>query len=350
MTSSITRAGDVRIGPLHALPAILSEMGVDPRRALAEVDLDPRVFDDPENRVPLEILGGLLATCVTLTGCRYFGLLVGERFEMQNLGLLGELMRHSATVGDAIRHLLLNLHLCDRGAAPVLLAPEPDRVLLGYAVYRHGAPAAEQIQDLAITVGYRILKTLCGSHWKPLHMQFAHNPPENIVPYRRIFQSNIRFDAEVTGIEFASAWLDKPIAGAVKAQHDFIHTTILEHSLGALSFAELVEAALPQMLLSGMASSAAVARVFAIHERTLRRRLESEGKNLQQLTNLTRFELAKQLLHNTGLSVSMIAKMLHYDDPNAFSRAFRSWANLSPKQWREQALNANTVGVHPVEM
>jgi len=25
---------------------------------------------------------------------------------------------------------------------------------------------------------------------------------------------------------------------------------------------------------------------------------------------------------------------LQYTDPNAFSRAFRSWATLSPKQWR----------------
>ena len=336
MTKLITKAGDVRIGPLHALPTILSEMGVDPGRALAEVDLDPRVFDDPENRASFEVLGGLLAASVSLTGCRHFGLLVGERFEMQNFGLLGELMRHSASLGDAMRHLILNLHLYDRGAAPVLLTSEPATVLLGYAIYNHGAPAADQIQDLAITVGYRILKSLCGPHWKPLHMQFAHNSPENIVPYRRLFQSNIRFNAEVTGIEFASAWLDKPIAGADKVQHELILNTIQQHCLGVMSFTEQVEAALPQMLLCGMASSEAVAHVFAIHERTLRRRLESEGKNLQQLINLARFELAKQLLHNTELSVSVIAKMLRYDDPTAFSRAFRSWANLSPKQWRDQ--------------
>jgi AraC-like DNA-binding protein len=101
-----------------------------------------------------------------------------------------------------------------------------------------------------------------------------------------------------------------------------------------MSFAEQVEGVLPQMLLSGTASTEAIARLFAIHARTLRRRLEAEGKNLQQLINQTRFELAQQLLDNTGLSVSAIATALRYDDPNAFSRAFRNWANVSPTQWR----------------
>ncbi|MCB1933150.1 MAG: helix-turn-helix domain-containing protein [Candidatus Accumulibacter sp.] len=50
-----------------------------------------------------------------------------------------------------------------------------------------------------------------------------------------------------------------------------------------------------------------------------------------------RFELAKQLLQNADLSVAEIAAALHYEDPNAFSRAFRSWAALSPTQWRARA-------------
>jgi len=103
-----------------------------------------------------------------------------------------------------------------------------------------------------------------------------------------------------------------------------------------VSFADQVVGVLPQMLWSGTASAEAVAHLFAIHERTLRRRLEAEGKNLQQLINQARFELAQQLLDNTALSVSAIASALRYDDSNAFSRAFRNWANLSPTQWRNR--------------
>ncbi|MBI1283458.1 MAG: helix-turn-helix domain-containing protein [Thiobacillus sp.] len=327
--------GDVRVGPILAIPDILTELGVSPQRAFAEAGVDPRLFQDPENRIQIESLGRLLETCVALTGCHCFGLRVGERFDLKGFGPLGYLLRNSATVGEAIRSLLLHLHLHDRGAAPVLLAPDPSRVILGYSVYRHGTPAIAQILDAAIAIGYRILTELCGPTWKPLRVQFSHSRPGSIVAYRRVFRSNISFEAEVSGIAFASSWLEKPIEGADPTLRDLVAKAILDAQANRpMNFGDQVERALPQMLLSGMASTEAVARLFAIHERTLRRRLEEEGKSLQQLINQTRFELAKQLLENTVLSISEIAAALRYDDPNAFSRAFRHWALVSPTQWR----------------
>jgi AraC-like DNA-binding protein len=101
-----------------------------------------------------------------------------------------------------------------------------------------------------------------------------------------------------------------------------------------MTFGERLESALHQLVLSGDASTGAICRQFAISERTLRRRLAEEGKSLQQFINQTRYELARQLLSNTGLSVANIGAALHYIDSNAFSRAFRNWAGASPRQWR----------------
>ena len=102
-----------------------------------------------------------------------------------------------------------------------------------------------------------------------------------------------------------------------------------------LRFQDRVSCVLRQMLLSGNFSGPAIAELFGLHERTLRRYLNNEDTSLQKLLNQTRFELAKELLANTALPVADIATVLGYDDPNAFSRAFRNWANLSPSQWRK---------------
>lgn len=326
----------MRVGPILGIPAVLSDLGVSPQRALTQAGIDPQLFDDPENRIGLEALGLLFENCVALIGCAHFGLLVGERFELQGLGPLGSLLRNSATVGDAIGSLVLHLHLHDRGAAPMLLAPDLSCVMLGYSVCRHGTPALTQIQDAAI--GYGILAELCGPAWKPLRVQFAHARPSNIAAYQRLFRSDVSFEAEVSGLVFASSSLKIPINGADAARHEFLVAAIRgAEDQGPMHFAELVERMLPQMVLSGMASGKAVASLLAVHERTLRRRLEAEGKNLQQLINQVRFELAKQLLENTALSVAAIATALSYSDANAFSWAFRTWATLSPTQWRAKA-------------
>lgn len=331
----LSKFGEIRVGPILALPAVLSDLGLRPHRAFAAAKVDPRLFQDPDTRIPLEDVGRLLETCVELTSCNHIGLLVGARFDLGRFGPLGELLRNSPSVGDAVRSLLLHLHLHDRGAAPVLLAPTPTSLLLGYTVYRHETPAIPQIYDAAIAIGYRLLRELCGPLWKPRRVQFSYRRPSNVVPYVHLFQAPVRFEAEVSGIKFASTDLQRPIEGADPVQHEMLVAAMKEAEANSgMSFSDKVQGVLHQMVLSGSSSAGDVARLFGIHERTLRRRLADEGKNLHELIAHTRFELAQLLLENTKIPVTGIAAALRYEDPNAFSRAFRSWAGLSPLQWR----------------
>jgi AraC-like DNA-binding protein len=319
-----------------ALPEVLRELGVAPRRAFARAAIAPRLFRDPESRIPFDALAHLLTICADMTGCSHFGLLVGERFRLQALGEIGHLMRHSATVGEALRALLLHLHLHDRGAVPVLLEVAPSSVLLGYSAYGQGATSMAQIYDAAIAIGYRALQELCGPRWSPTCVQFPHVRPTDTATFRRIFRTRLRFDAEACGVVFKSSWLEQPIAGTDPALRRMLNRTIARaKERAAMPFAEQVECALPRFVLNGATSADDVARFFGIHQRTLRKRLRKNGTHLQMLVDRTRFGLARQLLRDTELPVMEIAAALHYSDPNVFSRAFRNWAGVSPRQWRD---------------
>ena len=334
-TLGTSQPGDVRIGPVLAIPVILTEFGVSPKRVFSQAGFDARLFENPDNRVSLDALGNLLETCVAFTDCPHFGLLVGERFDLKSFGPLGYLMRNCATVGDALRSLLLHLHIHDAGGAPLLLAFDPICVILGYSIYRHGTRGVDLVLDAVVAIGYRILAELCGPTWKPLRVQFSHRPPSSSTNYCRLFSADVSFEAEVSGIVFESTWLKRAIEGADASLHDVLAMAMRDaQAHGNQSFADRVELVMPQLLLTGMGSAEAVARLFAVHERTLRRRLAAEGKSLQQIINQTRLALAQHLLANTALSVSEIAFALRYDDPNVFSRAFRNWAKASPTQWR----------------
>lgn len=331
----VTADGDVRIGPVAAVPKVLTELDVDPRRAFVRAGVPLHTFKNPESRIAFEALGRLLSECVSLTHCSHFGLLVGQRFDVKGLGAIGYLMRNSATVGDAIRAVLLHLHLHDRGAAPVLLNVDATSILLGYSIYRPGIPGVSQLYDAAVAIGYRTLVDICGPGWKPLRVQFSYTRPPDTKPYRQFFGPNLRFDAEVSGIVFASSWLDHAVAGADPALCTLIAQAIRQEGAnGAISFAETVRGALHQMVLNGSSSAEEVANLFGIHERTLRKRLAAEETNFKQLVSQTRFTLAQQLLANTQLPLSEIAAALHYADSAVFSRAFRNWAQMSPKTWR----------------
>jgi len=185
-------AGEVRIGPVAAIPHVLRKLGVTPSLPFVRAGVPLSTFKNPENQIAFEALGRLFSECSTLTGCGHFGLLVGECFELNGLGAIGYLMRNSPTVGEALRALLLHLYLHDRGAVPILIHLEASHVLLGYSIYRHGTPGAAQLYDVAIAIGYRALKEICGANWKPLRVQFSHVRPKDPRPFGRLFGPNVR--------------------------------------------------------------------------------------------------------------------------------------------------------------
>jgi AraC-like DNA-binding protein len=333
--------GDVRVGPLLPVPALLAERGIDPARVLAEVGLDSRLFEDPENRVPFDDLGRLIETCVALTGCPHFGLLIGEQFHIEALGLLGDLMRNSPTIRDALRLATQHLEIHDRGSVAIALDLGHSRAALGYALFAGKIAAADQILDGAIAMQVQLLRRLCGPSWKPLLIQLSHSRPRNVAPLRRWFGANLEFDAMHSAIVFDARWLDQPIAGADPARFEALIGAIESSKPNeAGSFVWQVRRAIYALTFSGVPSSASIAALFGLHERTLRRRLGERGATVRGLVSGVRRELAQHLLRDTDLSVTEVSAVLSYADPTVFARAFRGWTNMNPREWRAQAAPA----------
>jgi AraC-like DNA-binding protein len=329
--------GDARVGPILGIPSLLAERGLDPSRVFAVAGLEPRLLDDPENRISFRDFGRLLEACAAATGCPHFGLMAVNRYDHNTLGAVGYLMRNSPTVGEALRNLQLHLHLNDRGAVPYLRDLDSRRVALVYTIFRHDSPATSLIHDAALGIGHKMMCELCGPSWKPEAIQFAHRPPEVTQPYRRYFGVNPRFDAGQSAIVFASSWLDQSIPGADPVLRRTLAGTIHQmETREPESLSVQVRRALCPMVLTGTATLAGVTRLFGLHERTMRRRLDSDGTAFHDLLKEARFEVAQQLLRDTHLPAAEIATILRYSNPGAFSRAFRGWSGTTPRRWRHR--------------
>lgn len=326
------------VAPIQALPEVLAELGCDPAAVFAESGVDIHLFERPESRISVDDLGQLLQSCVASTGCQHFGLLLGQRFDTSMLGEIGALMRNSPTVGRACRELTLHLHLQDRGAVPLLIHVSPRHVALGYSVLRYETGAIRQFQEGVVAIMYRVMRELCGPDWTPVEARFSNRRPADLTPYRQFFGARLQFDADFSAVVFARDWLNHPVAGADPKLHEQLCTLIARmednqnHRL-----TDKVRRALRSMVFSGTASSEGIARLFELHERNLRRRLEADGTSAHQLIQEALFSVARQMLGETHLGVSEIAAALHYGDTAAFSNAFRRWAGMSPSKWRRLA-------------
>jgi AraC-like DNA-binding protein len=324
----------VRIGATIALPAVLSSLGANPAELLREAGFDLKLFDDPDNRVSFAARNRLVAHCVARTGCRHLGLLVGQQAGLQSLGLVGLLVKYSPDVGSALHSLVRYLHLHVRGAM-MSLEVDGDSAMLGYEIYQPRVEAIDQVVDGALAWQFNIMRALCGPGWKPVEIRFEHRKPEDVGPYRRFFRAPLRFDAEQNALAFSADWLDHR-----SPDDDPGLRRLLQEQIEALEvrhrddFPAQVRSVLRTALVAGQGKAEQVAALFAMHSRTLNRRLNAFGTGFQNLVDESRFEIARQMLEDSAMEVSQIAALLDYADASAFTRAFRRWSGTTPARWR----------------
>lgn len=113
------------------------------------------------------------------------------------------------------------------------------------------------------------------------------------------------------------------------------------HELKAsASASERVLAVLMEALPSGRADTIQVASRLGTSTRSLQRRLASEGTSFNEVLKTLRKRLAELYLKKPEYSISEIAFLLGYADPNSFFRAFNAWNGTTPEKMRADLLKA----------
>ena len=327
----------LRVGAAQAIPTVLSSLGANPVDVLAGAGVDLALFNDPDNPIPFAVLGRLVRHCVEQTGCRHFGLLVGQRGGLHSLGLVGLVGRHSPDVGSALRSFVRYFHIHAHGAVVALTLSE-HTAMLSYDIYHAGVEAIDHIGDSAVAVIFKILGELGGANWKPVEIRFAHRRPDDVRPFQSFFQAPLTFDAEQNGVVFAADWLRRPVAGVDAGLRGQLQKQIevLEAKYGD-DLREQVRAVLRTALLTGHARADEIAALFSLHSRTFSRRLADCGTSFQALVDEGRFAIACQMLEHSDVEINQVAVMLEYADASAFARAFRRWSGVTPTQWRAKS-------------
>lgn len=153
--------------------------------------------------------------------------------------------------------------------------------------------------------------------------------------------------ADFAGIELTPSPRNAITFDAKDAQHPFLTADAgmwkffepeLNRRLSQIrvreSVVNRVAAALLELLPGGRGSVAQVAKTLGVSERTLQRKLHTEGKNFQTVLSETREKLARHYLANSDLSTPEIALLLGFEDSTSFFRAYRDWTGTTPKRSR----------------
>jgi len=181
---------------------------------------------------------------------------------------------------------------------------------------------------------------------KPIKLLTAYinYTPIDQEEFELLFRCPTNQKSKFNRLVFHKSYLKEPL---VKTQRDlevFLHRAPIDlltipgedTSLTAL-INQLIE---PKNFAEGdilrLPSSKEISKQLNISEQTLRRKLNLEGVNYQQIKDNLRQTIANNLLNNSNLTIAKISKQLNYSESRAFTRAYKQWTNLNPKEYRNQ--------------
>jgi len=148
----------------------------------------------------------------------------------------------------------------------------------------------------------------------------------------------IAFGATADQATFDAALKDIPIASADPHLNELLiafgDEVLARRAANLGSFRSQVENAMVPLLPHGPARAGDIARSLGVSQRSLARRLATEGATFSDVLEGLRSDLARQYLADEGLTVSQVAWLLGYQEISAFTHAFKRWTGMTPREAR----------------
>jgi AraC-like DNA-binding protein len=172
---------------------------------------------------------------------------------------------------------------------------------------------------------------------RPREICFAHPAQGPLDEYRDILGCAVRFNCPHMALRFD----DEALAAPAKRHDPQLFRLLEEHAARVLaetpvtsSFRAQVRREVVQRLRTGEPAMGAIAQALATSERSLQRRLQTEGVSFRDLVDEARHKMAVVYLGDPALSMTDVACLLGYSEAAAFTRAFKRWTGQPPSQAR----------------
>jgi len=325
----------VRAASLQGIRSTITSLGgnaqgIFQRAGVHDEDMDPQAWFSYYRFLLL------LEDAAHSTGCPHFGLLLSGHQGINVLGPVGFVIQQAADLRSALRALTVHFIHHNQGAS-VNLQVDKGIAQWHFSCKLEGKVPVRQQEDLAAGIGINLMRLLWKPNWSPEAVYFPHAPPEDMQPYRKVFNCPLTFNAGSAQVIFKADILDRPLNNANPQLQ-----RLLEDHLGSLrrsypdDYCGQVRHLINQALTTGDCSIECVASHLAVGKRTLQRHLRSRSTSYKDLLEEVRSDIARRYLRESSGSLTALADMLCYSDLSTFSTAFRQRHGVSPRDWRKQ--------------
>jgi len=326
-----TRSSKIPVG----LVAGIRALGLSPRDVLVNAELPSHLFDFPAARVPVEQYFALWHAIGRVSKNPGIGIALGRAVEPDLTEPLFLAVMSAYDLGSALDVL----SRYKRALCPEELVLQIDEAAEQITfVYRW--PGAATVPQTLVDAELAFIVERCrrGTRHPEFVPREIHLAVDTLDPaggHAEFFRCPIRLGAPEAAVVFAATDLARRF---VTFNPELLHVLLphLQAQSPAVpqSAINRVRSAIVERLHGRRPTVEAVARELAMSRRALQRLLGEHGTTFRELLDDERNQRARAYLGSTTLSDAEVAFLLGFEDPNSFYRAFRSWNDMSPSEFR----------------
>ncbi|PZD97557.1 AraC family transcriptional regulator [Paenibacillus sambharensis] len=329
----------VSVALLYPIMKTILRSGFDQEEFLRQARISGELLEDAEARLPEQDFERVTELAAAVTGDPLFGLHQGQRVEVSDLGILGYVMLHSGTVGQALKaYQTYNVIVCSGFNIDTEVQGDDLLITTSFQSNPLKKPGRHCMEDMVSSVYHLMMKLSCRTiALKELH--FAHSEAVEVplADYVSVLGVQPLFDRPASRMRVPKEVLEYPIVfGDAKLLRTFeaIAEGARQRLLQGRTFTDELYNWLLKLAPASLPGLKEAAQAFQMSARSLQARLQQEQTTYQDLMNQVRRELASGYLAKPEYTIAEIAYLLHFSEPSAFQNAFKRWTGLTPKQYR----------------
>jgi AraC-like DNA-binding protein len=330
----------IRGASLRGFARLVEELGGVPREFMVRFGIPPEALASDEGLVPITGHDLMLDAVARDLRCPDFGLRLAGGQDIGILGRLALAIQASSTVAEALE-CASRFMFVHSPALSIGVEPDPRRccavVALTYRKDLRESPYSPQATELGLGLFHHVAVALVGSPAGLRSVELPHQPRSPVSRYTEFFGVDVKFGCPVAALRVERRVLDHEFRSADAA----IRRLAVEYLAGHHTDPERLVSTRVRRALAGSvgtapAAMADIARLLAMHPRTLQRRLAAESTGFEEILDDVRRDLALRYITTTDLPLGQVAAMAGFSGQSALSHAVRRWEDASPREVRRR--------------
>jgi AraC-like DNA-binding protein len=309
------------------------QIGVPVEKTLQAVRLPTLPADSPELLLPELPCWQFIQSVARKEGIADFGLLAANSTAHQDISTLTPLISDCKNLYDLLKRFCAVAPL---QAYTAVYALEEKGGVVWFT--QKGACLLEddiQVQLFVVMGMIQLVQLAAGPDWRPaeIHFTFERRAGTELAP--ALNPGRILYSRANPAIAVPRHLLPLPLPGLnTPAERDAEKPAGLSRM--PESFSKGLRAAIFPYLGEQQLSKKLLAEITGLSTRTLHRRLAEQHTSYSRVLDEARLLKAATLLEKTDAPLLEISLMLDYENASSFTRAFRRWTGVSPREYRHQ--------------